>query len=88
VPAKAAGRWRLPNGEPVLDQQFQKISGTLTVNGTSTTVSDGRLLGEEIRFTAGRTKYTGRVTGDTMQGNVHGDATGAWSAARVTEVAR
>jgi len=88
VPAKASGRWRLPNGELVLDQQFQKVSGTLLVNGTSTYVSDGRLLGEEIQFTAGRTKYTGRVTGDTMQGNVHGDATGAWSATRVTEVVR
>jgi len=82
VPAKVAGRWRLAGGELTLDQKFQAISGTLTMNGTSQPVRDGRLLGDQIQFSAGGVKYVGTVAGDTMQGNVHGDATGTWSANR------
>lgn len=85
VPAKVAGRWRLPNGELELEQQYQKISGTLTVDGASTNVSEGRLLGGQIQFTAGRAKYTGTVAGDAMQVMVQGDANSAWSATRVAQ---
>ena len=74
VPAKVAGPWRLGQSDLTLTQQFQKISGTL-----GSTPVEGRLLGEEITFTAGGTKYTGKVAGGSMQGT---NGTGTWSATR------
>ena len=78
VPAKVAGAWRLPRGELRLEQKFQVLSGTLTQGGNSMPIQDGRLRGEEIVFTAGGTKYEGRVMGDVISGT-----NGAWSATRV-----
>ena len=62
VPAKVAGTWNTPNGALTLTQNFQMISGTL-----GTQAIQGRLRGNEITFTAGNTKYTGTVEGDTMK---------------------
>jgi len=42
----------------------------------------GRLRGEEITFTAGNAKYTGRVSGNTMSGTMTGGSGGAWTATR------
>ena len=78
VPAKVAGTWRLPQGELTLEQSFQKLSGTLTSGGTSTPIVNGRLRGDQISFTVGGAKYSGRVNGDTMRG-----ANGTWSATRL-----
>ena len=78
VPARVAGTWRLPQGELKLEQKFQVLTGTLSRGGNSIPIKDGRLRGEEIGFTAGDTKYQGRVNGDAMQG-----ANGSWSAARI-----
>jgi len=66
VPAKAEGVWTLPQGELKLTQTFQKISGTLG----STAITDGRLRGDQITFTAGGAQYTGRINGNTMEGTV------------------
>ncbi len=33
VPAKAEGKWKLANGELTLNQQFQMLNGTLSVDG-------------------------------------------------------
>jgi SAM-dependent methyltransferase len=86
VPAKVEGTWKLPQGELTLKQDFQKISGTLASGGNRTSVS-GKLTGDEIRFTAGDTQYTGRVNGNTMSGTTTkpGATGGAWSATRVTQ---
>jgi len=78
VPARVAGTWRLPQEELKLEQKFQVLTGTLSRDGNSMPIMDGRLRGDEISFTAGGTKYEGRVTGDTMSG-----ANGAWSATRL-----
>jgi hypothetical protein len=40
------------------------ISGTLG----STAITDGHLRGDQIEFTAGGQKYTGRVEGMSMKG--------------------
>jgi precorrin-6B methylase 2 len=79
VPAKVAGTWKMPQGQLALKQDFQKISGTLTTNGAATPIVDGMLRGDEISFTAASTKYTGRVNGNSIQGNGGG---GAWTATR------
>ena len=85
VPARVEGTWRLPQGGRLkLEQKFQQLTGTLTAGGTSTPITNGRLRGEQIRFTVGGTEYTGRVNGDTMSGDLKGSATGVWTATRKT----
>jgi hypothetical protein len=83
IPARVEGRWKLPQGELTLTQEYQMLGGTLTSNGTSTAVS-GRLRGDQITFTAGGTEYTGRVDGNTMQGAAQASTgSSTWSAMRV-----
>ena len=83
VPAKVAGRWRLPQGELTLKQNFQMIAGTLKTGGNTLTVANGRLNGDQISFSAGNSEYTGRVNGNTIQGTVKGASSGSWSATRI-----
>lgn len=80
VPAKVEGTWKLSQGQLVLKQTFQMVSGTLN----SGTPAEGKLRGEEISFTAGGAQYVGRVSGNTMQGTfTSGGTTGTWTATRV-----
>jgi len=78
VPANAAGNWRMSKGEFTLEQKFQTVSGMLSAGGKDAQITDGRLNGDRITFTAGGMIYTGRVMGDAMRGD-----NGAWSAVRV-----
>ena len=78
VPAKVAGSWKLAEGTLTLTQEFQKISGTLGSNK----ITDGKLNGDQITFTAGGVKYTGRVNGTSMTGTLTGGRGGSWSATR------
>jgi hypothetical protein len=80
VPAKVQGTWKLADGELVLKQTFQAISGTLKTAGGTVTISNGKLSGEQITFNAGRTRYTGRVSGNGMQGSTNSG--GTWKATR------
>jgi precorrin-6B methylase 2 len=64
VPAKVDGAWQTAQGTLTLKQQFQMVSGTLG----STPITDGKLRGDELTFTAGSTKYTGKVSGNTITG--------------------
>ena len=63
VPAKVQGRWKTPQGDLNITQTFQILSGTL-----GSTPITGRMLGDQIKFTAGGTEYTGRVNGNSIQG--------------------
>jgi SAM-dependent methyltransferase len=84
VPAKVAGRWKLAQGELMLKQEFQEVTGSLRSGGESATVSGGRLRGDAISFSVGSARYAGRVSGNTMSGTVTSDgATSPWSATRV-----
>ena len=76
VPAKVGGAWQLPEGTLTLTQTFQMLSGTLG----RTTISDGKMRGEEIMFKAGTATYTGRVNGNTIKGTTTGGKT--WTATR------
>ena len=81
VPAKVEGTWKLSQGQLVLKQTFQMISGTLN----SGMPAEGKLRGDEISFTAGGARYVGRVNGNTMQGTyTSGSNTGTWTASRVS----
>jgi hypothetical protein len=82
VPAKVAGTWHLPQGELSLKQTFQIISGTLKSGNVITPITNANLRGDQISFTAGRTQYTGRVSGNTMEGTAKGDGDSKWRATR------
>jgi hypothetical protein len=75
VPAKVAGTWSTPQGDLTLKQEFQKLTGTL-----GATAITGKMLGDQISFTAGKTSYTGTVSGNTIKGTVSGG--GAWTATK------
>jgi precorrin-6B methylase 2 len=76
IPAKVEGTWRLGPEALTLKQVFQKFTGTLG----GKPIAEGTLRGDEITFTVGTAKYTGRVSGNSMRGTVSGG--GAWSATR------
>ena len=61
VPARAAGSYKLPQGDLVLKQSFQKLSGTLRADG-KTYALRGKVNGEEVTFKAGGKDYRGRVS--------------------------
>jgi Methyltransferase domain len=83
VPAKVEGTWQLPQGELTLKQEFQMISGTLKSGSQTTPISNGRLRGDQINFSAGGAQYTGRVSGNAIEGTVRsGGNNGKWSATR------
>lgn len=70
VPAKVEGFWKLPQGDLILTQDFQMISGSLKSGNNSTPIADGRLRGDQISFSAGDAQYTGRVNGRAIEGTV------------------
>jgi precorrin-6B methylase 2 len=78
VPAKVGGTWRVGAQELTLTQTFQEISGTLGPNP----ISQGRLSGDEITFVANGAKYTGRVSGNQIQGSITGGPGGNWTATK------
>jgi len=71
VPAKVQGNWKTAQGNLRITQSFQKITGTL-----GTTPITGKLAGDQISFMAASASYTGRVTGNTIQGS-------NWTASRI-----
>jgi precorrin-6B methylase 2 len=75
VPAKVDGDWKAANETLHLSQQYQMLTGTLG----SQPISNGKMNGSEITFSVGTTKYTGTVSGRTIQGTAGGRA---WTASR------
>src|SRR5919106_3416847 len=56
IPAKVEGTWQLPQGELMLKQEYQMVSGTLKTDNGAAPIK-GKVTGEQIRFTAGGTEY-------------------------------
>lgn len=83
IPAKVSGIWKLPQGELILTQEFQMLSGRIITNGKSTDILEGRLRGNEISFRAGKEIYSGTVDGDNMAGSVKTEKESVyWNASR------
>ena len=60
------------------------VSGTMRIGEQARPVSDGRLRGDEITFTVGGVKYTGKVNGTSMAGTATtGSSTTQWTATLV-----
>jgi precorrin-6B methylase 2 len=71
VPAKVEGTWGTPQGDLVLEQEFQMVSGTMG----GKPISNGRLRGDQFTFNVGGTSHTATVNGSTMNG-------GGWTATK------
>ena len=87
VPAKVGGEWSVNDGEQTfslsLDQKFQTLKGSATVNGKEMPVTNGKLKGADIAFTVeidGKpTTFEGKVESDRIEGKT-GDRD--WSATK------
>ena len=64
VPANANGAWKLDGSDFVVQQKFQKFTGSLG----GAPVEEGRLHGDEISFIVGGVPYYGTVNGARMLG--------------------
>jgi hypothetical protein len=83
VPAKVDGSWKLNDGELVLQQEFQKISGRITSGGVARPISNAKLTGDTITFKVGNITYTGRVNGSVIEGSTEsGQSRNPWRATR------
>ena len=83
VPAHVAGAWKSPQGDLTLTQKFQVVSGSVSAGGQAQTISDGKMHGDQISFTAGGAAYTGKVDGDRIVGTRTANGKKeAWSATR------
>jgi SAM-dependent methyltransferase len=69
VPAKVEGTWKLPNGGDLrLEQTYQMLHGNLRIGSASMNITDAKVIGDTISFVAGDSRYTGRVTGNSIEG--------------------
>jgi len=80
VPAKVGGAWQMGKGELTLTQNFQMLTGTLKSTGAATPITNAKMNGEYISFATADKVYTGRVTGNRIDGTVS-DGT-KWQATR------
>lgn len=83
VPAKVNGHWISGKDEIKFAQEFQMVHGSVNHGGRLEPVINGRLRGEEISFSAGNSRYSGRVVGSRIDGTVtSGGKTAPWTATR------
>ena len=66
VPVRAAGSYKTPQGDVVLKQNFQMLSGTMRTEGKTVAIQ-GKVLGAQIEFTAGGKKSTGKLNGKELE---------------------
>jgi SAM-dependent methyltransferase len=66
VPAQVAGTYETPQGQVMLNQKNQILSGVLRSKGQMHPL-EGRVRGEEIAFSAGGREYRGRFSGGRLE---------------------
>jgi SAM-dependent methyltransferase len=75
VPARAGGRYRISadgrSAELVLEQQYQRLSGRVTVGATTSRVEQGWISGDRFRLIAnigdGRRTFEGRIVDGVLE---------------------
>ena len=83
VPSKVTGTWKTSRGDLTLKQEYQMLSGNLARGNVNAIISDAKMLGDQITFTAAGAQYTGRVTGSAIAGTYKGsDGSGNWTATK------
>lgn len=85
VPAKVHGNWTWSSKEGTaelnLSQKFQKLEGTLKIDGKSRSIRDGKLQGDHISFVCDGRSFSGQVAGNSIQGVItRGGQSEGWSA--------
>jgi SAM-dependent methyltransferase len=84
VPAGVAGVWRMRLGQREallnLTQRYQQVGGTLSLDGSEHALTDGRMAGDRIAFTADTLVFEGRASADVLEGRAGGLG---WTAQRV-----
>ena len=66
VPARVGGKHKIPQGELTLKQEYQMLTGTLRTEGRTVPV-EGRVLGEDVTFTAGGREYHAKAKGKRLE---------------------
>jgi SAM-dependent methyltransferase len=93
VPAKVQGNWRLQSGtegfDMTLEQKYQMLEGSIKLGALNAGLRETRLTGDKIAFsfvdsTGVRRDFTGRVSGNAMEGTVkpEGGAETKWTAVK------
>jgi hypothetical protein len=83
VPAKVEGSWKSAQGNVSLKQSFQKVVGTVQQGNVAAAIMNGKLRGDQISFTAGGAQYSGRVSGNAIDGTINANGkTSEWRATR------
>lgn len=82
VPAVVDGTWKSAQGDITFSQSFQKVTGTVRA-GSGSHALNGRLRGDQITFSAGGAEFTGKISGDVIEGTVKtGGKTAPWKATK------
>jgi hypothetical protein len=84
VPANMEGTWKLPHGELILNQKFQMIRGDLKIDDVTFPVK-GKIIGDQIIFTANGTEFKGMVDGNQMKLAKKDGSNTKWTATRLEE---
>ena len=82
VPAKVDGTWNLADGELVLKQSYQTLTGTLRTGNRTVPITSGRLRGDEIYLRTDDNEYRGSASGDTI--SLSSKTGGEWKATRAS----
>jgi hypothetical protein len=72
VPAKVEGRWKTADGEVSFEQKYQMLTGSVRAGSAVNSLTQGKINGENIVFTAGGVEYTARINGGSMEGVAKG----------------
>jgi phospholipid N-methyltransferase len=93
VPAKVGGTWRVeiaggPRYEAIFQQQFQNFNGSAKADAKPVQLYNGKMRGETITFVvddgAAKREFTGRVSGEKIEGTAKGAGTETkWTATRI-----
>ena len=83
VPAKVEGSWHLGDGDLTLKQTYQVLSGSLRRGTSNTPITNAKLNGDQISFSVGASRYSGRVAGSGMEGTI--SSGGQWKASQLSK---
>jgi len=83
VPAKVDGIWKSGKQEFKFAQEYQMVHGSVGQGGKLAPILNGRLRGDAINFDSGDARYTGKVSGNSIEGTVTvAGKTAPWTATR------
>ena len=66
VPARVAGTYKVAQGQVVLRQQYQTLTGSMRTE-RRTYALEGKVIGEDIVFKAGGKEYRGKLNGKQLE---------------------